>query len=34
MLHWQTKLVIVGLFALGIAALVGKGGPHDIGFFW
>jgi hypothetical protein len=32
MLHWQTKLVTLGLLAFSLAALFAKGNP--IGYFW
>jgi|SwirhisoilCB3_FD_contig_21_17626804_length_353_multi_4_in_0_out_0_1 hypothetical protein len=32
MLHWQTKLTLIGLAALAVAAFTGKCQP--IGYFW
>jgi hypothetical protein len=32
MLHWQTKLVTLGLVALALAGIFGK--AKEIGYFW
>ncbi len=33
MLHWRSRLPLLALVAMALAAVLGKGG-HGIGFFW